>query len=1194
MGRPRDEEHETVQSDDHTDLPATLLKWLNMPIYRDKRRFLEKHLKLLNDESLAILAALIEQYDGQREQQANLREQLRLLQDARRCGATVQAVRTVYVDAHGGLVLDVPDWLEGIEQRLRELRASGRPDRSAAARTSLLNAAIMRAQNDHHIPPEVLASLHIRLWEALDENISSANRETREDGIASLHAALRVYRLDHYPQQYAMIHGNLGIAYWNRIEGERRANLEEAIHCYHEALRVYTYDAFPVLYAKIQSNLGLTYGDRIEGERRTNLEEAIGCYREALQVLTYDDFSEDYATTQNNLGIAYRNRIKGERRTNLEEAIGCYREALRVYTYSDYPVEHARIQNNLGLTYGDRIEGERRTNLEEAIGCYREALRVLTYDDFPINYAAIQNNLGNAYSDRIAGERRTNLEIALYCYHEALRIRTYEALPVDYASTQNNLGLTYSDRIEGDRQANQENAMRCFEEALRVYTFNRFPIQYRATLLNRALVQADQGNWAGLADTCAKAMDAEDLLVSLAGGIAGQTSVLQRGHSAAVRGGFALAKMGRLGEAAVLLERGRARGIAAALALDLADPKQVSDPIRRERYIAARNTLRQAQNNLNMPIVPQVDAERLPKDANARAQVLDNIHRQALLDREAAFRQAKATFDAIVSEICSVENPTGFLQSSLDEATILQAAQHVGSGHALVYLLTTPWGGLAIAALNSNPAAGTVARFAALSLPQFTSHLIDDLIESHAGSDPRRVLSGFGLTQEGSGFALLLQNWPGGTLREKATVLHQANVAEGAGSTFEGAMQALLEIPECADLAVLPLEQFRRDTQENRERLGLLNNTFFHLLLRLELDRCLTALSDVALRKLAGWLREEGATGITLIPCGALAAFPLAAAEVAPGMTLGEWLPTSVAPSARALLQTSDTKETEVERAGVYAVGDPRPTHQPLGWSEAESLTVARLARTVGLSGEAKVQIMARRSWLIEKLQSGLVVDIACHGTFNSRQTLDSTLLLASHERLTLRDMISHTVELRGLRLSILSACQTAILDLRGARDEVRSLATAMYQAGAKAILAALWSVDDRATYLLIVRFAQIWLPRMDSMPPAEALAQAQHWLRTCTWADLAAWDAQEAITPTESELHDAGSDIGVPSSAHTPEDPKFAAQSRLATVRGRGSRLVSAKAEQMIREMSQGRPEMNQCPYADPIYWAAFQITGW
>ena len=104
--------------------------------------------------------------------------------------------------------------------------------------------------------------------------------------------------------------------------------------------------------------------------------------------------------------------------------------------------------------------------------------------------------------------------------------------------------------------------------------------------------------------------------------------------------------------------------------------------------------------------------------------------------------------------------------------------------------------------------------------------------------------------------------------------------------------------------------------------------------------------------------------------------------------------------------------------------------------------------------------------------------------------------------------MLALQAHLRGMRLLILSACQTAIIDPRGAHEELHSLASAMLQAGAAAILATLWAVDDRATYLLIVRFAQEWFPHLHDEPPAVALVKAQQWLRTVTNRELQQWQA--------------------------------------------------------------------------------------
>src|SRR5947209_572165 len=134
-----------------------------------------------------------------------------------------------------------------------------------------------------------------------------------------------------------------------------------------------------------------------------------------------------------------------------------------------------------------------------------------------------------------------------------------------------------------------------------------------------------------------------------------------------------------------------------------------------------------------------------------------------------------------------------------------------------------------------------------------------------------------------------------------------------------------------------------------------------------------------------------------------------------------------------------------------------------------------------------------RQKWRIY----GLSGNASCHGTFDDQNLLRSSFSLANDEQLLLGEMLSHQADLRGLRLLILSPCQTAQLDPDETRDEVLSFSEGMLEAGAAAVLSALWAVDDEATALLMVRFAQEWFPSMGSEPPAAALTRAQRWLRT-------------------------------------------------------------------------------------------------
>ena len=109
-----------------------------------------------------------------------------------------------------------------------------------------------------------------------------------------------------------------------------------------------------------------------------------------------------------------------------------------------------------------------------------------------------------------------------------------------------------------------------------------------------------------------------------------------------------------------------------------------------------------------------------------------------------------------------------------------------------------------------------------------------------------------------------------------------------------------------------------------------------------------------------------------------------------------------------------------------------------------------QLAQRQNMYAEVKVQNQVTRNSLIQALQRGQIVDVSCHGSFQTSSPLQSALNLARGGKLALSDVLSQNVDLRELRLLILSACQTAILDMRGARDQVRSLAVGMLRPEAR------------------------------------------------------------------------------------------------------------------------------------------------
>lgn len=1013
-------------------------------------------------------------------------------------------------------------------------------------------------------------------------------------------AALEVLTREDTPAEWAETQNSLGIAYRDLPRGDRQDNQQRAIACFQAALQVYTYEDYPFGWADAMHHLGVIYTDLPGENRQEYLKNAITCFQEALRVRDRYEHPFEWGFTQQQLAVAYHHLPGDDYQVNQQNAITYLNDALQVYTREDYPIEWAIMHASLselyhGLQYGDRranlqlafdhtqnelqvftrqnfptywAGGQRvlaviqremadendQGSIQAAITHFKAAQEIFTSQEYPLEWADIQNELGITYRDLLGRQDQAGAKKALTRFKAALRVYKRRMYPVAWATVQHELGTAYRVVTGEDRQSNVSRALACFRKALRVWKLDAFPHDYRTVQLDCAETEAERGNWAAAHDAYATAMQAEDLLLALGAGVPSYDTILMRGRDAAVRDGFALMRLGKFAEAAIVIERGRTRWLSDALILNAADPTRISDPIRRERYLAAHKALFDAQKALHDTSASDLD---------------ESTQRRMRVERATTYRNAKDAFDAIVTEIRAERDPEGFLYETFDANAVLRAAERMGEGHALVYLAPTPWGGIALAALSASAARHTPSCFLAREFPSLSDAFVEDLIETHLGTHKGHIIGGFDCAQQNNAYELI-QRWPGGTFRERATALHQAcEAAECTGSLDAASLQILsatdTELVPLIDRPVIMLGEGERE---------LLAETFNHWVLHYELLRCQSLLAEAVMQPLLVWLREEGAASLTIIPCGALAAFPLMTIPLVDGRTVGETLPSSVAPCARVLTREGSQRLAQ-RREGIGVLGNPLPTHEQLEYGEAEALTLAAFGRHLHLPTVVKVRETATRGAFVDALQTKYVVGASCHGIFDTKEVLRSHLQLAYNEQVTLGDMLSGQYDLRGLRLLMLSSCQTAILDIRGARNEVRSLTAGMLQAGARAVLSALWAVDDLATYLLMVRFAQEWFPYMDQEPPAEALSRAQHWLRTVTYRQLQAWTGDLPIAVTISTDGRVGG-------------------SRRVRVRGRGYRLLIPEAEAAIRRRSRLHPNPDTQPYADPYYWAGFQINGW
>jgi len=260
-----------------------------------------------------------------------------------------------------------------------------------------------------------------------------------------------------------------------------------------------------------------------------------------------------------------------------------------------------------------------------------------------------------------------------------------------------------------------------------------------------------------------------------------------------------------------------------------------------------------------------------------------------------------------------------------------------------------------------------------------------------------------------------------------------------------------------------------------------------------------------ALDQVTGWLGERLLSplldelalhqSVRVVATGQLGLLPLHAAWVTDDSmptgrryALDQWV-LSYAMNARAVSFTR--RATRRPADDVLVVDDPHPAgHAPLlPWSGVETAAVCgSLPRSEVLTGDR-----ANRKEVLERIAAHPVVHLSCHSRSEPTQPLDSALMLADG-MLRLRELLD--LRLPAARLIVLSACETAVAgsDLP---DEVISLAAGLVQAGAAGVVASAWAVPELETALLMARFYTNWA--LDPATPAEALREAQQWIRDTT-----------------------------------------------------------------------------------------------
>ena len=317
------------------------------------------------------------------------------------------------------------------------------------------------------------------------------------------------------------------------------------------------------------------------------------------------------------------------------------------------------------------------------------------------------------------------------------------------------------------------------------------------------------------------------------------------------------------------------------------------------------------------------------------------------------------------------------------------------------------------------------------------------------------------------------------------------------------------------------------------------------------LDRVTHQLWDLLMGPVVTQLAALGVTEAVLIPTGYLSFLPLHAAWTEDDTTLTgrryalDTIAFTYAPNARSLKIAQDIAQC-IPVNSLLAINEPRPTRaNTLPNSEREvEAALSYFPQHQPLSHDR-----ANREAVLAALPHHNILHFSCHGYANFATPLDSGLLMANDELLTLRDFFN--LKLEGIRLAILSACETGLPGTK-LPDEVISLPTGLLQAGVAGVVASLWSVADLSTMMLLVRFYDLW--RSDGLDPREALRQAQHWVRDSTNGEKVAY--------FEGFMPDTAS-----------------------------NRMAAETADFLYKKFILERPDARD--FAHPFYWAAFSYAG-
>jgi CHAT domain-containing protein len=1008
---------------------------------------------------------------------------------------------------------------EPLEQ-LAEMIGGQRPSHKREERIWVYREALIQAVDAER--PQLQAAIQIHLAKDLLEDRSGSLSESLEAAIEALEGAASIFRDHGLPLPAAEAYTLLAAALLSRIRGSRQENVENAIRCCRRALQIQNRRSRPASWAEVADCLAGALALRIRSSRprAQYLEKSLSLYRRALEIRNRNTIG--WVSTASNLAKTLAGRILGDRAADIDEGISLLRAAEQVLIQGETsPPKWATVQINLAVLYRERLRGDLTANREQAI----EILTTLLTQASPVeavDRARSMHHLAVLYAERSRGRRAENQEWAIRGYRDALAVYTREEFPQWWMETTQNLATLYAERLLGERSRNLGKAIELYRQVLDQLDRYTSPEDWATAGSNLATALSSRGE--GGVQTLREATALYHQVLEI------------RGRDFDPRG-WGLTQMSLGNSLARLDFLGEQGSFASAL----------------EAY----------QNALKAQPISMFPVEHRRTQGNlADLYFLRQLWQEAL----DAYRAALAAGESVYQSAATPEARRAALRANLDYSTRSAYCMiQLGRPEEAMVLLEQG------RTRSLNEALSDVeTRLQKQSEPERTAWLAtrervavleaqSHLLSAEEREDFLRITEELGRQRT--------------TLKEISERFRQVDpefLANGMGPANALSLVSELRIPVVflfttpqggAGILLRPaksesdqgeIESFLLDRFQEEHLRSLLygidgNPSYLSLIvqgghpaLQDNLDRIGPILQERLLFPLAEQLAQRSFSRACIVACGSLGLLPLTA--LAP-----EGLILHLSPSVQAL----ETAQLNRQRRGgaprLLAVANPSSGRRPLAFAALEAQEISH-----HFSGDRQQVLLGplaslARVW--EEIEGITHLHFSCHGEFHFDEPLDSSLELSGGERLRLRNLFEHRLDLASLRLVVLSACQTGIID-QELPDEALSFPAVFLQAGVPATVSTLWPVPDGPTALLLMRFYLYHL--IDRMEPAVALGQAQRWLRSSTARDLRLVEHSERILQETKGSHPT--------------------------------------AYQWARRYRQ-RPE--EIPFRHPYYWAGFVVTG-